>query len=137
MSKNKEIKKEIKEEFKKEIKEEFEDITFTPEWTLMMFLGLLNDLTDWISVFVNLTGIWLIINWLCDGIFFFIFFSWRFWKVMEKGFSLSNFLGNWKQIVSLVLELIPGVEDVVPGCIIYFMFGRKQKIKTKLPKPKT
>lgn len=109
--------------------EEFEDVTFTPGWTLMMFLGLINEIIDWISIPFDLTGIWVIINYAIDFIFLFIFLTWR---IVEEGFSLSGIFGNWKQVICLILEHIPVVEDFFPGWILTMWGFRKKKIKGKV-----
>jgi len=110
---------------RKEIKEEFEDITFSPGWIIISTFLFVDEIFDVISIFLDFTGVWLIISYVVSIIPLLLFLGWR---IVEEGFSFSAIFGSGKQILFLVLEFIPGVEDVWPGWILTMSNLRKKKV---------
>jgi len=115
---------------KEEAAEEFEDITLEPGWIIMSALCLINEIIDWIGLFLNISGTWTIIIFILNLITLFLVFGWR---ALTEGFSFSALFGTWKQAIFLILEYIPVVGDIFPGWLLFILGMRKRK----LPQTKT
>jgi len=116
-----------------EMVEELEDITFTPGWMVVSFFLFLDEIFDIVSLFLDLTGVWLVVSYVISFIPLLIFIGWR---VAEEGFSPSAIIGSSKQLLFLVLEFIPGIEDIWPGWALTMLDLRKKKVTKKVIKRK-
>lgn len=106
-----------------ETSEELEDVGFRPDWMLMTFICLVNELIDWLGVILNVTGVWAIVIFILNLITLLLVLSWR---IFTQGFSFSAVFGGWKGILLLILEHFPVVGDIIPGWFLW-MWGIRKK----------
>jgi len=94
-------------------------------------VGINDVLFDWVLGPLDLSGGWLIAEFIANLIIQFLIL---FLDFIVSGFSLSATFGDWKQIACLILEFIPGLGEIGPFSafreIIRF-FEKKKIIRKK------
>ena len=91
---------------------------------MMIFLAALNEIIDWTTGLLNLTGIWLTVS-LALNIIFTLFIICL--GVLKHGFTLKAIFCGWQQALALILEYIPVVGDIVPGFLGWVLLRGKRK----------
>ncbi len=108
--------------------EEFEDITLSPGWIIITLLSLINEIIDWAGIYLNITGVWVIIIFVLNLITLLFVLGWR---ISSEGFSFSAIFGNKKRLLILIAEHIPGLGDIIPGWLWFMWLFRKKKRQVK------
>ena len=91
---------------------------------MMIFLAVLNEIVDWITAPLNITGAWIAIPFLLNLLFTLLILCLR---ILKDGFTLKAVVCGWQQALALILEYIPVVGDIVPGVIGWILLGDKRK----------
>ncbi len=91
---------------------------------MMIFLAALNEIIDWATALLNVTGVWIAIPLALNILFTILILCLR---VIKDGFTLKAVVCGWQQALALILEYIPVVGDIVPGFIGWILLGDKKK----------
>ncbi len=109
------------------MEDEFEEQTLDPGWLIFTLLFGLIDIIEFVGIFFNLTGVWIILVLILNLFAIFLYLGWR---TITEGFSLSAIFGTWKQALWLIADQIPVIGDVLPGNILFLWMRKKKKIPT-------
>lgn len=89
----------------------------------------LNEIIDYIGTLLNVTGFWAIVVLILNILTLFFVLG---YEILKGGFSLKKIFGTWWQVALLIAEFIPGLGDLVPGWIGFFIgVNLKKKKATK------
>lgn len=126
MDEEQEIGQEIEQEIESGGAEQFDVIRI-----MIIFLATLNEIIDWLTGLLNLTGGWIIIPLSLNLLFMLLILCLR---ILKYGFTLKALVDGWQQALALILEFIPVVGDVIPGFLGWILLGNKRK--KRIPKVK-
>lgn len=91
----------------------------------MIFLAVLNEIIDWSTTLLNLSGAWIIIPLALNILFMLLILCLR---ILKDGFTIKAVACGWQQALSIILEFIPVVGDIIPGFIGWILLGDKKPV---------
>jgi len=98
---------------------------------VILFVTILGDVIGYATGALNLTGIWMVVEFIIALVFLLVI---ALLKMAKYGLSFKAIFSTWGAVIALALEFFPILGNFLPLKVVYFFLDRngRKKLKPKI-----